>query len=424
MLGPSNLRTRSFYDGLDIPNSEDDVFLRNDLSPYGSAHVESLVHSWTRYSSMTDRINPIGTNGFRSPGPCESVRVRATPLTGMFARHRQTDNNFDITLKYWNHSASISEVLASLPSPSTGSVLSARQTAFNIFTTQIPADVSIANFLYELKDFKELGKHLAKGFDILKSGSHLPTKGKIKVKKIPSAANSTFLEYNFAWAPLIGDLIKLTQVADNIHRRLTFLRDNYGKVVKLNFYRPNFYGSDPSILGEVHSTYTNAEGTYNQLKLVGYKADFAAHGLLVSRLNGLDDALTGLKATWAALGLNNPAKIIWNAIPFSFIFDWINPFGHFLDRLAVQPFSGTFDVFDITSSIKEEITFEESAVLYGTNIGGNLPRITRAIQIGRYRRVLGLPLSFDDIGFTSLTSHQQQLFLSLIAGNTIFKGRH
>jgi len=47
------------------------------------------------------------------------------------------------------------------------------------------------------------------------------------------------------------------------------------------------------------------------------------------------------------LGMNNPATVVWELLPYSFVFDWFLPFGTYLDNLAAIPnLKGTFITSD------------------------------------------------------------------------------
>jgi hypothetical protein len=319
--------------------------------------------------------------------------------------------------------ATPSEVEASLPSFPEAKLLGLRLAAWKKFHTVIPEDVSIANFLYELKDFKEI-------FTGLNGARKLKNVPKPKFSKVPAIANSTFLQYNFAWAPFIGDLLKLRSMIDSVPKRLDFLRRTRGKPTRVHF-RVDDAWSDPGPLDEAVDLYYNKRYPYdslfadsqitNFLRLSSYTSKFSSSCTIVQEIDGLDDAWTGIKAVYASLGLNNPLKIVWNAIPFSFMIDWVAPVGDMLDIAKANPFTGRWDVFDVTNSLQENMSFNDGTWYYPGNPGSTGPKVLKVDFVQRYNRWLGLKLTSDDVLFSSLTNHQQRLFGSLVAGNTLFK---
>jgi hypothetical protein len=394
-------------------------------------------HVWNVFRDMTDRKNPIDRDGKYPPGPCDSWVDLPKGRVPFFYFDMLDDSGGHGGMRMQSHRVDVdphmstpSEVRAFFDAHckmSSADVIAFRLSAWNHFHTQIPTEVSVANFLIELKDFEHIAKALKKGPRV----KHYLNKVKaLRPKDIPSIANSGFLNYNFAWAPFVGDLIKFTQVIDSVSRRLQYLRKTRGVPTRVHYgssdaFQNSFVGNHDVL--ETQGPYSNFEydRSYSErrLTLEGTRTQVSASGVLLQNLQGLDDAWAGLRATLASLGLNNPAKIAWNALPFSFMVDWIAPVGTFLERLAVQPFSGDWEVYDVCNSIKTTATIKED--FYHVPRYGFSPQLTTMAkhEVSWYHRELGLSLSYDDVGFTSLSTNQQMLFLSLIAGNTIFRKR-
>jgi hypothetical protein len=312
--------------------------------------------------------------------------------------------------------------------------------------TQVPTIVSLANFLYELKDLKSSIEHYQKAVTrrgVLKIGKKKAVISEgLKLTDIPGWANATFLDVNFNVLPMCSDLLKLTQVWGRVAARLDFLRHNRGKPVRQSFINTDLWSENPYV-GQVlrtdyhqmpalpsdhigyymgannpknHSTYGDGN---TQLYCDAFGAQFSAVWTLVQDVEGLDDAWAMLRGLIAGLGFNNPAKIVWNAIPFSFILDWMLPFGSVLDRLAVQPFYGRWDVYDVTNSVKEVYYIQERRN-YNQGLDG-VKTLKNPIYVQRYRRDLGLDLDLTSLDFTDLTKQQQSLVGSLAAQLTLFK---
>lgn len=393
--------------------------------------------------SMDDCINPIGPRGFRSPGPCSAYKISRTGPKGATWTVAHTESGFDVTYTTDTtdvHHLDLSQIVSFIPSLPPSLLQDNRIAAYQKMITQIPPSLSIINFAIEILDFKESFAHYKKAV----------TKGGLKIHEVPGWANSTFLDFDFNLLPFVGDLIKITQVWDRVTKRLEFLLANRGKIVRQSFYNSSLWDENPHIGTTFYSnphtapfvtSYVNPEGypyeTYMgqwdghpgtegfvSLEMTSYKASFSASWYLLQELEGLDDAWAGLRALISGLGINNPAKIVWNAIPFSFIVDWMAPFGKALDSLAVQPFRGRWDVYDVVTSTKETIGLNQVRN-FSRGTGGGYTPIVNPIVVEKYERRVGLDLSLSDIDLTDLTRDQQTLLASLFANLTLFKsGSH
>jgi len=267
--------------------------------------------------------------------------------------------------------------------------------AFNEFSSQIPTDVSIANFLYELKDLKGIIPNLRDG--------------------LAKGLNNGYLSWNFGIKPMLSDIGKLRNVVENVQKRLDWLRRNYGKPVKINFARNNIW-QHPNLnefpdIADVATLFL-PPGQWSVLE--SYRADFKASGILTQRLIGLDDSLAVLKSLAAALGLNNPTAIVWEAIPYSFVVDWFFRLDDWIDQLAISPFKGTWDINGVTHSIKIQAKV-------GLWYRGNQPFAPAqqnpwvklyTVDVTGYQRMLGLPVKRSAL--SALTPDQQKLLGSLI----------
>jgi hypothetical protein len=462
------LRNRGFYDGA---GANVDLIYDGTLIP----NIASETHHWTVIRQMFDKLNPVGIGGYRAVSPCHSLDIKGTPIHGWSGTNSSWnfDANQNFSWKADPRPATSAEVEAYFDAVTTipvGELQSVRLDAWNKYHTEIPTIVSIANFIFELKDFQKYYDLLKKipqevrnlskyglepyGHGLRKAkyirdykktlnGGNLSSKDKKAIisaspfgnekslarraKDGAARVNDSFLEYNFAWAPFVGDLLKLGTLIQSVHSRLQYLIKTRGVPTKVSLFRPGFVEIPiPSDYATVKDYGADSNGTHElrQLKMLKSKATFASHAMLYQELDGLDDAWAEFRAIIAALGLGSPATIVWNAIPFSFMLDWIFPVGKWLQRFAVQPYSGRWDIYDVSNSVKVEATIEESVYRRRNGSSPYVRTPLRTFSVNSYHRELGLNLSFEDVGFTSLTSHQQQLFASLVAGNTLFKSKH
>jgi len=385
----------------------------------------------TFYWYFLDQINPRVAGGRRAVGKAKHIKVQATLNTHdvmykapnnhivyevdgvawrmSLLRPAGGQNNPFLSFYGWPGWSNLSGV----DFQSTPNFSNLCLSAFNKQITQIPALISIFNFAYEFKDFKPLLEGLRKIPKLLKEGtlqkqvSKPALKPRQLPKKVAKSGVDTFLSWNFQWAPLIGDLQKLTTVADDVIKKLTHLQNTKGKEVTVRYNVPDCY-VNPSV-GQVVHTMSDDDTRYERVVLESYRCDFNSSWRLFQDLNELYEASSGFKATLAVLGINNPAKIVWNAIPFSFMLDWVAPFGKWLERAAVQPFTGTWDVSQACCSYKEKFRL---TYLYTSKRLGTTTQLA-SVDVEKYTRLDGIPFTLGAVDFAQLTDTQQKLALSI-----------
>jgi hypothetical protein len=134
---------------------------------------------------------------------------------------------------------------------------------------------------------------------------------------------------------------------------------------------------------------------------------------LFQNLEGLNDSLASYKAFAAAAGFNNPAKIVWNAIPYSFVLDWFFQFGKSLDFLSIQPFGGEYSLSNVGWSLKEAWQYEiwqKATQRYNSNP----VKFLGSMLIKRYVRNPGFPMKSIFLTDGSLTPMQLALAAAML----------
>jgi hypothetical protein len=274
--------------------------------------------------------------------------------------------------------------------------------AYKHFTEQFPEDVSIANFLIELRGgIKEI----------------LP-----RITNLKKAWAQGLLGWEFGVKPFISDLLKIGEAWSRAMRPLNFLKDhNYKKVVvhysdsiDLDHWDWNLYKDYDPILATARPL--------SEIFAIAHYRPTEPHGkltcgaLIEPRLEGLDLALGELVALASTLGLNNPAKILWNAIPYSFLLDWVINTDSVLNDLAIQVLPGTIEIYDVWYSYIVEYDIQ----VYGVSRSG-IETDARCSLTGYYRvkdylRSVGLPINPDPSLWLEfeLSAKQWALLLALI----------
>lgn len=243
------------------------------------------------------------------------------------------------------------------------------QDAYDAFCTQVPTETSIANFAIEADDL----------------GSLIPKLG----RSLRETSGNLFLGLSFGSLPFIGDLEAFAGIVQRVLAKIERLKALNGKNSRLSFSRDNLYAIPalaPSFeIGEF------------DLRLKSAQARFTASARLyadIDRLEGLEGIA---RAVFADLGLNNPLQVVWNALPFSFVLDWVLRFSNVLGRFAVNPYTGVWLVDDLNWSIKTTSTWDIFQDRWRNPFPFNVPYEAHCGQVftTRYVRNIGLPTSVN-----------------------------
>lgn len=272
--------------------------------------------------------------------------------------------------------------------------------AFSKFTEQVPTKVSLANFLYELKDIKGM----------------IPSIDRLNLRK---SVSNNFLGFEFGTMPFISDIQTIVGLSDAVDKRLKHLIEVNRKTTDVRFDRSeslsdpfSFFISndDPS-----KNNYSNGMSTTLQglvFRRLSCNYIFHIGGKLTQDLKDLEDSNAKLKGLIAAGGFNHPGRVIWNAIPYSFVVDWFFSLGKLIDTLAIQPYEGEYSTHDVMWSLKSTADYEvlchwtpgftESFVSIGT------------ARVKIYERYNGFPTYCLALTNGTLTPMQQVLGLAML----------
>lgn len=390
----------------------------------------SAVGYWKDFNSISDRINPVrwGTDGHRPPGPVNHLQalVKDIQTSTTFV-----DPNNGSTVVMTNHAAALLANMYPLYSPrnyvyfngwlnllgkfeDTPTYKNLCVEAFNKQITQVPSKTSVINFAIELIELKPIFKSLAKIPKYLREGA-FTRKTSLRSLKRSTPVNVArkgakgFLAAEFQWLPFVSDIATFMGTMEAVAKRLDYLIKTRGKETTVRFVKEDCYQRP---LGEL---YVQDDGSNAKqfIALDQYQCDFVSTWKLFQELEGLDAAWADLRATFAHLGVNNPAKIIWNAIPFSFLIDWVAPVSSWLERAAVQPFYGVWNVYDATSSIHEKYVISQN--FHAKAGGSHGPEFK--VHCDNYRRLTYLPITAGAIDFSQLSDTQQKLALALVVAS-------
>jgi hypothetical protein len=144
-------------------------------------------------------------------------------------------------------------------------------------------------------------------------------------KRIPRA----WLELQYGWKPLMSDLYG---AADRINRR-------------------NSTGTADRVTVKGHAT--NVIETYWQKSAVNGSFLFQDRTTQKVRVSLSYSMSSPIVASLSSLGITNPAFLVWEEVPFSFVVDWFLPVGNWLNSMTAD-FGWNF--LGGSKSLKQEFT--------------------------------------------------------------------
>lgn len=131
-----------------------------------------------------------------------------------------------------------------------------------------------------------------------------PRTRRVEPKRVEMSLHEKWLAYNFFWAPLLNDIHTL------------------------------FRGMEPVTGMPIRKRASRSKTTFEQLTYPTSKHTRSlTHTVRVS-VTGSVTITDPLLAILDELGLANPAKIVWNAVPFSFVVDWFINIGALADQVC------------------------------------------------------------------------------------------
>lgn len=236
-----------------------------------------------------------------------------------------------------------------------GGVLGANGLAYmNAFFQRAQPDlttVSIPNFLLDIKELTRLyslwKKRSTEFPRFIKNVKHATRKD--VVNTIPGK----FIAYKFGWRPTVADLTDLIDGVLKLRMKLKAFEDQLGKIVQSS--SGVTLGLPTSATGTItypsgnHSVTYTASCTRKCSTFIAYAPQpLAVMGPMDLILRGLLDSM----------GFELNPRIIWDAIPFSFVIDWFFGVGSWLSRFKVDALELPIVLVDAFCQYKEETNIE------------------------------------------------------------------
>jgi len=288
--------------------------------------------STTNYGSFTDTTTFEYLDGRNNPkayNPVTHYRYRMTCLLGNSITYRTVGGNY--TIDTYNNGLGVANIAGpgGYPGPSSPSngVGQFVLRGIQAIRPKFKADLSFPNFIYELKDLKHLvpdGRTISSYADTLSQFIRNPfKKGSKLAEGLSDATASQYLNAKFGYLPLIEDAAKLMESINLYNLRLDNFVKEAGKV-KTGHYKEVVSSMTLSPV----LTYQNSEYSAYQTMTIDDCTWILTlkYGYAVS-LPKLYVPSRFVKY----LGFRANPRILWDAIPFSFVLDWFLRFGKALE---------------------------------------------------------------------------------------------
>jgi hypothetical protein len=275
---------------------------------------------------------------------------------------------------------------------------------------RIKEELSSLNSLYELKDFKSLqgiaktvGRAAYNG-SLIRLATKAVKSTTSTLRELSRTSASGFLQWKFAVAPLISDIRSIHTALNRYKTRIDELVSKTGGRQRKHFtynWREHEDTTDetsaqaglitPYLHGNGCVTYQitrdiqNSPSTFHAE--VEYNYNYSNYQLQNAAVLSLLDAL----------GVNFSPRIIWDALPFSFLVDWVLKVGQSLDQFEIKNMEPQINMHRLLWSIKRErtISCKIKPSYQTTDLEGSLDRTPVSLPVVRetvYGRDLGYPL--------------------------------
>lgn len=256
--------------------------------------------------------------GFERYNPCTHKGVRRETIAGTktYRGKLTPDDQFDISdsprpQDDLSHSALL-EYLISQVGWSFVEWSNFYQRAIEAMTPTMETGFSLGNFLYELREVKDL----ITGWGLYR-------------KRLIDALSDVSLNWNFGLRPFIRDLLSIARACFNVRDKLLDLKSGAGSL-QVRHYSETV---DSRQLSREWTLQTAGMSIDNREEWWVAQIRRTASMTYTYQMPDIDEDLLKLYSYLDAVGLNLNPAIVWEAIPYSFVVDWFINVGDFLAQL-------------------------------------------------------------------------------------------
>lgn len=201
-------------------------------------------------------------------------------------------------------------------------------------------DLSIANFLIELRELRHIGKRLKelseKQHWSWLSRSQLPAK-----RQLAFNIADSHLSIKFGVVPLVNDIFTMLRAMLNLRKRVKYLLAQLHRMNTITASIKQYKVSDSGWIDNIYSNFVDllCDGMTDYRAVPGVlhcrHSEFTPqvgmkYSLFCEKLSEMN---LHLRVFLEAFGIKWDPVIVWNAIPFSFLLDWIFDVAGWLGKL-------------------------------------------------------------------------------------------
>lgn len=311
--------------------------------------------------------------------------------------------------------------------------------AFQSMRPTMSTGFDLPNFLIELKDFKHLAKAALSAWRSRQSvfKALLQAEGitmnaflaSMKKGQTLKHLSQLYLSWNFAWKPFVSDVLQIFGALVNFESRWKEFvarantpQQRYWSTFITGTESPEsvYYTTDVGPPGGSVGDFTPYARVRVRMKSdegIRYSATMRYRYKLPS--NALSAAGT-IKGLLDSLGLRRSPAHVWNAIPYTFLVDWVVNVGKVLDSVAVDNLDVQTEIMEFCHSAKRSKTV---AMTVQTNyqISGSYSwtgeKEMRVLRKSSYRRAVGFPSRSALLALSGLSGKEISLLLALWLSN-------
>jgi hypothetical protein len=316
-----------------------------------------FIPSSTTYHS-TDTYSPLG--GVASGLPY-NTGVHKDSLFG-FSGFGGFDQPFDGLAKLYQPEDTMGHFV---PPPSGLDGL--LQRALNSTMPKIKADLSLINSLIESKDLVHSLKRVRSVISAMRNKGLLnwtsSFMGGKPLRSLLRGAANVYLETQFNILPLLSDIAGLKLALADHEKRINDLVSRSGKP-QIRHFQANLRESEEQY--DESSTYS-IDPNINQMMFPGVYGECQTFRRVVPRVSVFhveieynynftqyDREHARLLSLLDRLGVNLNPAIIWNAIPWSFVVDWVAGIGPFLNQFTIHAMEPQINIRRALWSIRRD----------------------------------------------------------------------
>jgi hypothetical protein len=352
MMGSPKVKTRSYPDNV-VSTSLNELF--------NAAHVSQGTFSNGSYTYgvtgeqivyTTKRKNMRAKSNY-----CYHLKERFFYPGGTDVLSLSNNSPAGWTTDYRGHHANACNARATIVNAANTALVNTRggvlgaygQAWINDFFSRVQPDlttVSVPNFLLDIKELTRLYElwvdRSARFPRYIKNVKHATKKD--VVNSIPDK----FVAYKFGWKPTVADLTDMITATIGLRKKIAEFQDKLGGLYQRN--SSVIHGLPTSAAGTTvyPSGGHSCTWTANCQRKVEASVTYAA--MPIAAIHSLDLVLRGLLDS---MGFELNPRIIWDAIPFSFVVDWFFDVGSFLGRFKIDTLNLPIVLVDSFVSYKE-----------------------------------------------------------------------